>query len=660
MISKDVKASPRGLLIDDLRRIRKVGSPLLSPVSYDLAYQVSAADIEENERDDLIVLLTTETAGKTILGRGTAHAWSPDGSRLLYENEYGELHIYIIASAASQFLVQRHESSYFINHLAENNCIWSPDGKHIAYLSADMPGPKEEQHHGIRVFDDLLYKTKGGRDRPVYSDRAYTHIYLIAAEGGSPTLLTPGNFNEHSITWSPDSRHIAFISNRTARPDDIQQSDVWKVDIQTLEITRLTEHTGLAYQPKWSPDGAHIAFLATSGSIGTNDSPAEDTHIALISSSGGSFQYLTKSLDRRIEHIRWHPSGNYIYFTAGDRGDTSIYGVSVENKKVEMVLGGSGCISEFCLDGYRGDFVFVKSDTNRPSELFKSKNQGAVIEQITQENSELFQDKTLQEAETFWFESFDHTNVQGWLMPPVDFVQTQKYPLILLIHGGPHNMFGHDFDERMHLLSAAGYAVVYVNPRGSHGYGQAFSNGTLMNWGGGDYQDLMAGVDFILDKNSWLDPEKLGVTGQSYGGYMTNWIVSQTSRFKAAVSDGGLSNLVSFAGTSLYHSLMESEFGGRAFGRFDELWKWSPLRNVAQATTPTLILHGETDNEVPFSQAEEMYVALKKLGVQTRLVQYKGEGHGWRPELSPSNKADLNARMIQWFDTYVKTTSNEQ
>ncbi|KAA0992225.1 S9 family peptidase [Dyadobacter aurulentus] len=659
MISKEIKASPRGLLIADLYKIRKVGTPLLSPANDNLVYQVSVADAVKNERFDSIELLAVDKAAKTILGNGTPHAWSPDGSKLLYENECGELHIYTLSNASSHFLVRRHESSYFINHLAETNCIWSPDGKYIAYPGADIIDSGEEPDE-IRVFDDLLYKSKGGRGRPVYADHAYTHIYLIPAEGGSPVLITAGHFNEHSITWSPDSRYLAFISNRTAQPDDIQQSNVWKVDIQSLEITRLTDHTGLAYQPKWSPDGMHIALLATSGSIGTNDSPAEDTHVALVSFNGGDFRYLTKSLDRRIEHIRWHPSGKYIYFTAGDRGDTSIYRVSVDNETVEMVQGGGGCISEFCLDRKGADFVFVKSCTNQPAELFKSKNQGAIIEQITRENAGWLQNKTLQNAETCWFESFDSTKVQGWLMPPVDFDETQKYPLILLIHGGPHNMFGHDFDERMHLLSAAGYAVVYINPRGSHGYGQTFSNGTLMNWGGGDYQDLMAGVDFILSQNPWLDPEKLGVTGQSYGGYMTNWIITQTSRFKAAVSDGGLSNLVSFAGTSLYHSLMESEFGGRAFNRFDELWKWSPLHNVARATTPTLILHGETDNEVPFSQAEEMYVALKKRGVATRLVQYKGEGHGWRPELSPRNKADLNARMIQWFDTYVKTTPNEQ
>jgi dipeptidyl aminopeptidase/acylaminoacyl peptidase len=656
MLSIEMKASEQGLLIKDLCKIRKAGTPLLSPRSENLVYHVSVSDIVENEIYDLIVLSPSDRATKTVLGRGTAHAWSPDGKELLYENETGALHIYTVQTAASRFLAQRDESSCFINHLAEKNCTWSPDGHYIAYLSADI-SKAEPENNEIRIIDDLLYKSKGGQGRTVYADHAHTHIYIVPAAGGSPVLLTPGTYQEHSITWAPDSRHIAFVSNRTSRPDDMQQSDVWKVDIHTQMITRLTEHQGLAYQPTWSPDGNHLAFLAVSGEFGTNDSTAEDTHIALISASGENFRYLTKSLDRRIEHVRWHPSGKQLYFTAGDRGNTSIYRLSINNEEIEVALGGTGCISEFCLDAHGEDLVFVKSDTNHPAEIFKTKNQGAITEQISQENTDWLETKTLQKAETFWFDSFDGTQVQGWLIQPVDFEQTQQYPLILLIHGGPHNMFGYDFDERMHLLSQAGYAVLYINPRGSHGYGQAFSNGTLMNWGGGDYEDLMAGVDFTLKENHWLDAERLGVTGQSYGGYMTNRIITQTSRFKAAVADGGLSNLVSFAGTSLYHSLMESEFGGRAHDCFDRLWQCSPLRNVARVTTPILLLHGETDNEVPFSQAEEMYIALKKQGVATRLVQYKGEGHGWRPDLKPRNKADLNERMIQWFDIYVKSTT---
>lgn len=652
MISPEMKAPARGLLLEDLCKIKKVGTPLLSPGGDDLVYHVSVSDCIENEYEDLIILLSADRT-KTVLGRGAAHAWSPDGTELLYETDSGDLYIYTLNTAMSRFLVRRYDSTYFFNHLAEKNCCWSPDGQYIAYLSADI-STTEPENEEIRVIDDLLYKSKGGLDRAVYADHFFTHIYLIPSAGGSPVTLTPGSYNEHSITWAPDSRHIAFISNRNDCPDDIQQSDVWKVDIDTQITTRLTEHTGLAYQPTWSPDGNHIALLAVSGYFGTNDSTAEDTHIALILPNGENFRYLTKSLDRRIEHVRWHPSGKHLYFTAGDRGDTSIYRIGVEKEEVEVVQGGTGCISEFCLDARSEDLVYVRSDISHPAEIFKTKNQGTITEQITKENTKWLETKTLRQAEAFWFQSFDGTPVQGWLMQPANFEQTQPYPLILLIHGGPHNMFGQDFDERVHLLSQAGYAVLYMNPRGSHGYGQAFSNGTLMNWGGSDYQDLMAGLDFALSQNSWLDADNVGVTGQSYGGYMTNWIITQTSRFKAAVTDGGLSNLVSFAGTSLYHSLMESEFGGRANNRFDLLWQWSPLRNVVRVTTPTLLLHGETDNEVPFSQAEEMYIALKKQGVDTRLVQYKGEGHGWRPDLKPRSKADLNERMIQWFEKYIK------
>jgi dipeptidyl aminopeptidase/acylaminoacyl peptidase len=656
MIPMETKPTSQGLLIEDLSKIRKVGTPLLAPAKNYLVYQVSVADEVENERYDLMILLSEDQTNRTVLGRGTVHAWSPEGTELLYETENGELHIYTVQTATSRFLVQRYESSFFFNHLAQKNCIWSPDGQYIAYLSSDMAVP-EAQNPAVRVIDDLLYKSKGGKGRPVYADHAFTHIYLVPVAGGSPTLLTPGAYNEHSIAWAPDSKHIAFISNRSARPDDIQQNDIWRVDIHTQEITRLTTQTGMAYEPAWSPDGGHIAFLAISGALGTNDSTAEDTHIALISADGGHSQYLTKSFDRRIEHARWHPSGRYIYFTAGDRGDTSVYRVDVDTKQAEMVQGGRGCISEFCIDAQGEDLVFVKGYTNQPAEIFRSQNQGDRTRQITHENAGWMERKVLQTAETFWFQSFDDTPVQGWLMPPVDFDPTKQHPLVLVIHGGPHNMFGHDFDERMHLLSQAGYTVLYINPRGSHGYGQTFSNGTIMNWGGGDYQDSMAGLDHALQGNPWIDAARLGVTGQSYGGYMTNWIVTQTSRFRAAVTDGGLSNLVSFAGTSLYHSLMETEFGGRAYDRFDLLWQWSPLRNAARVTTPTLLLHGETDNEVPFSQAEEMYVALKKLGVSTSLVQYTGEGHGWRPELSPRSKADLNERMIRWFDTYVKASA---
>ncbi len=498
-----------------------------------------------------------------------------------------------------------------------------------------------------------MYKTKGGRGRPAVTDNELSHIWIVPANGGSPQLITNGLYNEHSICWSPDSSQIAFISNRSADPDNNQLHDLWSINVNTKNITRYTENIGTAHQPSWSPDGTYIAFLATTGKISTNDSPAEDTHLYIVDVEKSSIKCLTRSLDRRIEQATWHPERPIVYFTAGDKGKTSIYSVSVIDNKIEMITGENSHILEFNLDRSGENICYISTNTTHLTEIFFYSESLKIIKQFTNNSSSLSQKCLLQEAETFWFKSFDELIIQGWLIKPAHFDPAKKYPLILVIHGGPHNMFGYEFEDRMQLLSASGYGVLFINPRGSSGYGQAFSRGCVLNWGGGDYKDLMAGVDAAINQNKWVDAERLGVTGQSYGGYLTNWIITQTNRFKAAVSDGGISNLISFAGTSLYHSLIESEFNGSAYDNFSLLWQWSPLRNIKNASTPTLLLHGEVDNEVPLSQAEEMYIALKKCGVESMFVQYKGEGHGWRPDLKPKNRYDVLTRTIEWFNKYL-------
>ena len=316
------------------------------------------------------------------------------------------------------------------------------------------------------------------------------------------------------------------------------------------------------------------------------------------------------------------------------------------------MTGGRSHILGYSLNDKGDELCFISHDPTHLTELFIYHINNKTTRQLT-DNNKVLADKSLQDAETFWSVSFDGKPVQGWIMKPAGFQATKSYPLVLVIHGGPHNMFGYDFEDRMQLLSSTGYGVLYVNPRGSSGYGQEFSNGTLLNWGGGDYQDLMAALDEAIKQNEWIDRDRLGVTGQSYGGFMTNWIITQTNRFKAAVADGSISNLVSFGGTSLYHSLMESEFNGSVYDNFGLLWEWSPLRNVKNVKTPTLFLHGALDNEVPVSQAEEMFVALKKLGIETQLVQYVNEGHGWRPDLTPGNRFDLLSRLLNWFDKHL-------
>jgi dipeptidyl aminopeptidase/acylaminoacyl peptidase len=291
----------------------------------------------------------------------------------------------------------------------------------------------------------------------------------------------------------------------------------------------------------------------------------------------------------------------------------------------------------------------IISDPTHPGEVWSGR--GNMLTRVTNHNDAFRRGGSLSEPQEFRFKTFDGTETQAWLIKPAGWREDRKYPLIVSIHGGPHGMYGYAFNANFQVYAARGYAVLYLNPRGSSGYGQRFSDGTINEWGGGDYRDLMAGVDEALRRFPWVDQTRLGVSGGSYGGFMTNWIITQSTRFKAAVSMASVSNLVSFYSTSLYQDLIHAEFGGFPWDNYDLLWQWSPLRYVRQAQTPTLFIHGEQDNDVHITQAEEMYMALRRRGVDTVLVRYPREGHGFR---EPKHRVDALERTLDWFDKYLK------
>jgi dipeptidyl aminopeptidase/acylaminoacyl peptidase len=652
---RDIEKRP--LTIEDLQDIETLSAASISMDGRWLVYVTTKVIIEEDGYRDFITIVNLQTKEQKAVWEGAAPQWSAVSNQVAYLANYkGVSYIwsYSLDDDLKKPLAPIHESHYFMGHQALKNFAWAPNGRYIAYVSTEASVHTETGSGNVKVIDRLLYKTKGGRGRPPVADEALSHIWLVDVNGGKPQLLTTGVYNEHSLAWSPDSARLAFISNRSGNPDNNQLYDLWSVDIKTKKVVRYTENFGSVHQPSWSPDGKWIAFLGTRSKVNTNDSPAEDTHLYLVFPDGATIQCLTKALDRRIEQISWHPQKEVVYFTAGDKGTTAIYQVAVSTRNIKKVVGENCHILEYAISKRSNTICYTGMDSTHPTEIYLYDEELQLTQQFSNNHEQLLQKCCLQGAEPFWFKSFDDLEVQGWIIKPASFNALQQYPLVLVIHGGPHNMFGYDFEDRMQLLAAKGYGVLYINPRGSHGYGQAFSSGCVLNWGGDDYKDLMAGVDAALAQNDWIDAARLGVTGQSYGGYMSNWIITQTNRFRAAVVDGGISNLVSFAGTSLYHSLLESEFNGSAYDNFPLLWQWSPLRSVKNVTTPTLFLHGEVDNEVPISQAEEMYIALKKLGVESRFVQYLGEGHGWRPDLKPKNRYDLLRRMLEWFDHYLK------
>ena len=506
-----------------------------------------------------------------------------------------------------------------------------------------------------RVITRLQYKS-----RIAFSDSLQSHIFTVDLATKQLRQITTGLYYEHSINWSPKGDEIVFVSNHEPDPDRVNNSDLFTVNVGNFAIRQLTKTKGCEWQPVFSPDGSQIAYLGTKREITTIDSVAEDTHLFLLSYPQGEVKDISVPIDRRVAMFRWGKIGE-IGFAVLDRGKTVIYAFA--GGKLNKVFDTEKQINSFGIQSaqwflLKDRWFYTASDVTHPIEIYSRQGkiaQGSdqVIietEQLTSINDQLYSSISFSTQRELTFQN-DNAEIQGWLISPSKLDEKKKYPVILSIHGGPHGMHGYSFNANAQALAAQGYAVLLINPRGSSGYGQKFADGSINDWGGGDYRDLMKGVDVALEKFPFLDKDRMGVMGGSYGGYMTNWIVTQTDRFKAAVTSASLSNLISFYSTSLYQDLIHAEFGGMPWDNFDLLWDRSPLKHIKKAKTPLLLIHGEQDNDVHITQAEEMYTALKMRGVDAVLVRYPREGHGFR---EPRHREDSLARTIQWFDRYLK------
>ncbi|MBI3697735.1 MAG: S9 family peptidase [Acidobacteria bacterium] len=585
--------------------------------------------------DGNIRLYDTAGSGSRALTEGKFRAaslrWSPDGKNIAFFSSRPGATLWVAEAALGKLVpVTTIVHSNFWIPGQGSALEWSPDSKRLAFVGADpeTPAPGADP----RVITRIQYKS-----RKEFSDNRREHIWIVDAGGGRPRALTGGEHHEHSISWS-------------GNPDATHNYDLFTADVESGAVRRLTDTPGCEYAPAFSPDGQWIAYTATTRAITTIDSVAEDTHVWVIPASGGGGapsgpRELNHALDRRSTAPRWSPDGRWIYFLAGDHGRQLIYRVPFQGGTSQAIVQKDATISAYAAGP---KLAYLMSDDRRLAELYV---EGA---QLT-ENSGALAGIRLVDPVHLEFSSFDSTPIEGWLLPPVDRREGQKVPLLLSIHGGPHGMFGYAFSRnlRQQVLATRGYAVLYLNPRGSTGYGQKFSDGCVNDWGGGDYQDLMAGVDYALGKFPWLDRERMGVLGGSYGGYMTNWVITQTQRFRAAVASASLSNLISFYATSLYNDLIHAEFNGFPWegDNYDRLWDRSPLKHVKNVRTPTLFLHGEQDHDVHISDAEQMYTALRRRGIEAELVRYPREGHGFT---EPPHQVDSLERTLEWLDRFVK------
>jgi len=652
--------STRPLTIDDMFAIKSVGGPELSPDGKYVAYTVGTTNMRD-ERNESQVWMVPVAGGDavpmTMSGASAGNAkWSPDGKYLSFVASRGE-------NARSQVWAMNRSGGEAQQITDTKQGVsgyeWSPDSTRLLLVIRD-PSPEELQRQkdeeaGVRparprtqppwVIDRLQFK----QDVQGYLDHRRNHFYVFEIATKKLQQITSGDYQDDDPHWSPDGKQVVFVSNRSDNPDGNFNSDLWLVSADNTDMgktmLKLTSNPGPDTSPAWSPDGKSIAYET---SIDDKNFWYATTYLAVVSAQGGEPQIITRSLDRNVNNPKYTEDGKWIYFTLEDSGERHLVRIAATGGEVTRPVSGYRSVSGFDV-GKDGATVVRVSEPKFPAELFAVDASG--LRRLTKVNDALLAQIQLTEAENIHFKSKDGTEIEGFLFRPLGYSKGMKYPTLLRIHGGPVSQFEASFNFESQIFAANGYAVVNVNPRGSSGYGQAFSATIFADWGNKDFEDVMAGVDYAIAQGV-ADPNKLGVGGWSYGGMLTNYTITQTTRFKGAISGASLSNAAAMYGHDHYQRHYEYELG--LPWQTQKVWdKVSPFWKVDKITTPTLWIGGEKDWNVPIINSEEMYQAMKRLGRETMLVVYPGEFHGIR---RPAYQKDRLERYLAWYGKYVKAT----
>lgn len=672
----------RPITVDDYFRIQAVHDPQLSPDAKWVAYAVDTATLKTDKNETRIWMVPAsggDSIPLTADGVTSTHPrWSPDGKYLAFlsaRNE-GKTQVWLLNRLGGD----AEQLTHTIQDVGD--FAWSPDSRHLVLVLKD---PTSEELHAHKeksasaanssgaggdsedhdkekkstkpwVIDRLQFSL----DTVGYLDRRRTHLYVFDLDKESLTQITTGDYDDTEPAWSPDSKLLAFTSNRsTPDPDATYNSDIWTVDASNTDkgahLTQVTTNPGADTQPTWSPDGKSIAYV-------TNLDPKlfdyATKHLAISPANGGLARVLTLSLDRNVTSPHFYGHGEFISFLADNDGEQILYMADPAGKGVtrldespylsSLPEAGRQSVNDYSVGNGSGRIAVAQLTTlDRPDELFSIID--GKYSQLTHVNDALFSQLKLSQGEYVHFKSKDGTQIAGYLYKPVDYAAGQKYPTLLIPHGGPQWAYYAEFSHLAQLYAANGYAVLFPNPRGSTGYGQDFCKAIFADWGNKDFQDDMAMIDYAIEQGI-ADPDKLGVGGWSYGGISTDFIITQTTRFKAAISGAGAAAFSSLYGHDQYQRDYETELGLP----WDKPAVWervSPFRNITKVTTPILFMGGNIDANVPILGGEQMYQALKRLGVPTELIVYLDEYHEFT---LPSHIEDRLQRDLAWYAHYVK------
>ncbi|MDH3650374.1 MAG: S9 family peptidase, partial [Saprospiraceae bacterium] len=582
--------------------------------------------------------------------------WSPDGSKLAFvRSNEGSSQIYV------RWMDDGEDIKLTNLTKSPGNLSWSPDGNFLAFTMAvpyetesfvSMPKKPEgaKWNEPPMVVDRLVYR----RDGSGYVKNQYNQIFLLPADGGTATQLTNDPFHHGgNLSWSKDGRHVFFSANGHENRDfETRNSEIYRLDIQSRKVSALTDRYGPDGAPLVSPDGSKLAY------VGMDDQHQgyQLRQLYIMNMDGSLSQCISSSFDRDIDGHYWAADGQSLYIQYDEKGNTKLARITLDGNVKDLAkdVGGTSLGRPYSGGSFSvstsGRMAFTYSTPDHPADVAVAESSGDT-RRLTFLNDDLLLHKKVGAVEEIWYKSsFDDRDVQGWICKPSDFDPAKKYPLILEIHGGPFSNYGTRFSAEVQLYAAAGYVVLYANPRGSTSYGEEFGNLIHHNYPGQDYDDLMSGVDAVIEKG-YIDEDRLYVTGGSGGGVLTSWIVGKTDRFRAAVVAKPVINWYSFVlyadGPGFFSKYW---FPGKPWEHSEHYMSRSPISLVGNVTTPTMLLTGEEDFRTPMAETEQYYAALKLNGVETMMVRVPAAGHGIANR--PSNLIAKVLHILGWFEKY--------
>ena len=529
---------------------------------------------------------------------------------------------------------------------------WSPDGSAIAFVSA-VPATDPDMNGDPIVI--TRYWFRPATSYPLrFNDNRRLHLFSVDVASKQVRQLTTGRYDEHSVAWSPDGAELAFLSDREPDSDLFFNYDIYLLNAASGAIRQLTQTKSNEYRPVWSPDGRLIAYEGLKRPMTSSETNSEDTHVWTVDVGTGGRREVGADADNRQGAPQWSSDGLWLYATVQSQGSVGLHRFSTRDGAVERVLPAAavrGSVSSFAV-ATDDAIVYAMATPASPPELYLDRAPAAA-KPFTGLNQQALAGKAIADVEPVRFRSFDGRAIEAFLTRPADAASSGKHPLIVMIHGGPHGQQGPAFNHRAQVYAGRGWAALMVNYRGSTGYGQKFSDAIARDQDGGEAKDVLAAIDTVLARYPWIDRERLGVEGQSYGGQLTNWLVTQTTRFKAAIPAASISNLVSHNYMSVYHDYLQQEYGAKPHvgGIVDLLWERSAIRFVNRVRTPVMFIHGDNDQLVNPAEIEQFFIALKDVGVETMMVRYPREGHGIREN---GHVADIINRSIAWYERHFQ------